>query len=481
MTRRSLLGAAGRLGLAASTLGVLDAAAWVPERAAAAGRPGLPDIQFDVGDFVGPSRTVDGVVVRFPPIYTSYTTIALTRRPTRADQLRLARALGAVERAYPFSPGGVFTVLAYGIPYFDRLPGGMADVLAGGAIPRLLADPSRLALEEAIPGPTDVAPANPDVVKRTFDVPVAIESNDMAVVLRSDSPATIGEVLDYLVGARRSLGGRRVGPSGMHGLLRVTSRRLMFQQMGLPRKLAERHRLAFARRINPRSPMWMGFTDQQVMGTGPPAITTFAGNASAVLTSAHPGDYFDNGSILHLSHVTLDLDQFYAEPFVERAQLMFRSNPTPAHGGADQFTDGGGPAFIDNNFRDAEDARRNASAINTEAGARRIGHLSGLQRSSRAPDGTPLHIRVDGPGFDALDVPDGSPQPKLQFAMFVPTADLFARMRRDQASLDLADAYRVDPAHRGIERFITTTRRQNFLVPPRRHRAFPLVELVRHG
>jgi hypothetical protein len=54
-------------------------------------------------------------------------------------------------------------------------------------------------------------------------------------------------------------------------------------------------------------------------------------------------------------------------------------------------------------------------------------------------------------------------------------------MRRDQASLDLADAYRVDPAHRGIERFITTTRRQNFLVPPRRHRAFPLVELVRHG
>jgi hypothetical protein len=29
----------------------------------------------------------------------------------------------------------------------------------------------------------------------------------------------------------------------------------------------------------------------------------------------------------------------------------------------------------------------------------------------------------------------------------------------------------------GIERFITTTRRENFLVPPRRRRAFPLVEL----
>jgi hypothetical protein len=28
----------------------------------------------------------------------------------------------------------------------------------------------------------------------------------------------------------------------------------------------------------------------------------------------------------------------------------------------------------------------------------------------------------------------------------------------------------------GLERFLTATRRQNFLVPPRRHRAFPLVE-----
>ena len=30
----------------------------------------------------------------------------------------------------------------------------------------------------------------------------------------------------------------------------------------------------------------------------------------------------------------------------------------------------------------------------------------------------------------------------------------------------------------GIERFLTATRRQNFLVPPRRNRSFPLVELA---
>jgi hypothetical protein len=29
-----------------------------------------------------------------------------------------------------------------------------------------------------------------------------------------------------------------------------------------------------------------------------------------------------------------------------------------------------------------------------------------------------------------------------------------------------------------LERFMTATRRQNFLVPPRRHRAFPMLELA---
>ena len=34
-----------------------------------------------------------------------------------------------------------------------------------------------------------------------------------------------------------------------------------------------------------------------------------------------------------------------------------------------------------------------------------------LQRSSRAADGTPLHIRMDGPGFDTMDVPANIPRP----------------------------------------------------------------------
>lgn len=457
VSRRTFVASAARLGLAASTLGALDALAIAPQRAEAAAR--RSDIQFDVAKVIAPARTVDGVVVRFPPVYTSFTTIRLRRRPTRADQQRLQAALRAIERRFAFSPRGVLITLAYGVAYFDRLPGGLHGGVAGDRVPRLRADQRRPVLEEAVPGPTDVSPSNPGVTKHRFDVPVRIDSNDMLVILRSDSTRVLGAVLGQLTD---SLG----------ELARVTSRRLMFQQIGLPRKVADRARLPFAHAINPRSPMWMGFADQQVTGSAPAEVVTFRGSHSARFTTARRGDYFDDGAIVHLSHLIEDLEQFYAEPYLERVQSMFRPDPPPARGDADQFTDGGGPAFLQNNFDGPGGAQAGA------ASEHRIGHLAALQRCSRAADTTPLHIRADGAGFDALDVPDGSQQPKLQFAMFVPTAQLFADMRRAQASLDLAQQFGVDDAHDGIERFITATRRQNFLVPPRRHRAFPLVELV---
>jgi hypothetical protein len=46
---------------------------------------------------------------------------------------------------------------------------------------------------------------------------------------------------------------------------------------------------------------------------------------------------------------------------------------------------------------------------------------------------------MDGPGFDAMDVPGGASVPKLQFTIFVPTAEFFRTLRTSQASLDLQD------------------------------------------
>ena len=57
-------------------------------------------------------------------------------------------------------------------------------------------------------------------------------------------------------------------------------------------------------------------------------------------------------------------------------------------------------------------------------------------------------------------------------------ADMTRRAALKQALLDLQRTYGVRPEDNGLERVITATRRQNFLIPPRRHRAFPLVELA---
>jgi hypothetical protein len=227
--------------------------------------------------------------------------------------------------------------------------------------------------------------------------------------------------------------------------------------------------------------MWMGFFSQQRGSSGVAPVVTFLGNATASMTTAARRDYFARGSIQHLSHLIQDLDQFYERPketYERRAAAMFGSNPLPGRGNTDQYTDGGGPAALRNSFLSSLSASGEAESPAEFDHQRHIGHTTALQRSSRAPNTKPIHIRGDGPGFDSLDVPDGSQQPKLNFSIFVPTADFFRTMRRNQASLDLAQQNNVPQDNLGLERFITATRRQNFLVPPRKHRAFPLLELT---
>ena len=486
LTRRAVLARAGALTTALATLELVGARARVPVREplSALAAVTLPDIQFNIGAYIPQAQSINGVSFQFGPVHTTFLTARLLRNPTKTDQAALDGALTTIESNYPFSAPGILTFISYGLPYFNRLP----HSLVSANLPRLLSDTSRSVLEEAVPSPTDVSPQNPGIVKAKFNVPVQIEANDLLFTIRGDNTSYLADVISWL-GGSNTLAGRAIASPALGGLLAFTSSRAMFQQMGLPRYVAANNNLPFANFIDPQSPMWMGFADQQVHGSGPAAICTFAGNSSAHLTTAAPGSYFDNGSVQHLAHDILDLAQFFdldaaGNPgsdgtFTERVQYMFRSTPPPSLGNPnDQFTNGGGPGFLENVFQGTNDALNSAQGFGTPQSAHRLGHLSQLQRSSRAADGTPIHVRMDGPGFDNLDVPDGSSQPKLQFTVFVPSADFFQTMRRNQASLDLANQFGVAQQDNGLERFITATRRQNFLVPPRRHRAFPLLELT---
>lgn len=510
--RRTMLKIGGASAIAA-TIASVSAISWMPKRVEARPIHTFPDIQFDIGAYVHPAVTTAGLRVQFGVIYTYMAPARLTRTPTKHDQQTLIHALNLIEDFYPFSPRGVFTFVAYGLPYFHRLPAR----LVANKMPRLAFDHRRFVLEEAVPGPTDVSPHNPRVRKKTFNVPVRIENNDVLFTLRSDSLEHIRDVMAWLQGSH-FLRGAYVPSPAFYGLFRFAPARLNFILPGLPRLLAEQRRFSYASEINPASPMWMGFADQQIHASAPGgASVTFAGTHSGHLTTARVGDYFDNGSIIHLSHVIDDLAQFYAknghepEDFSERVQYMFRSKKSDGTPGLpfpqdphDGFTNGGGlgaprgnvrtqqrSAFVPNAFFGSHDQASNFHLGVENRRKYRVGHTSGLQRSSRAADGTPLHIRNDGPGLSSLDVPHGSAQPTLEFLVFVPTAEFFRLMRINAASLDYvakADGgtQASVPAHiepcdgddDGLERFLTATRRQNFLVPPRRHRSFPLIELT---
>ncbi len=489
LTRRTALKGAGAMALALGALRVAGPLTHIPERPSLQLLASPSDIQFDVGAVSsGPQTSDTGVVFAMPPVHTMFLTAKLLRTPTRADQAELTRVLNLLESNYLWSAAQLITFVSYGLPYFQRLPGGMNGTVVSSRMPRLLSNNSRFVLEEATPSPTDVSSQNPGISKLRYNVPVQIENNDMLFMLRSDNTGILTDVINWINGSNILAGHPNTTSPRFSGLLTFTSSRHMFVQIGLPQAMANSNNLPFRNFIQHQSPMWMGFADQQTNAAGPPAICTFAGNSSSRLTTAAAGDYFDNGAIQHLSHNIIDMLQWFdmdtaSTPpdddgvFTERVQYMFHS-PAINQGRQDQLTDGGGPAFLPNQNNGPGYAARTAQGIGTDGGEHRMGHLSTLQRSSRAADGTPIHIRMDGPGFDSMDVPGGSNQPKLQFTIFVPTANFFATMRTNQASQDLANQFQVPPTDNGLERFITATRRQNYLTPPRRNRSFPLVEFT---
>jgi len=413
-SRRSALKRSAGAALLLSQAAMIEQLAFAPTRAlgatsASAAAPSFPDIQFNIGQFINaPATFNDGagnVVAQFAPVFSLFQPLTLSRTPNTADQTALSNALAAIEGAFPASPAGLLIVsVSYGLPYFNRL--NQATVKANIPTDKASGQP---VLIEAVPFDTDVVGGVvggsgalfPGVKKVRFNVNVAIEKNDMLLHTRSDNLSNLTNANLWLQGSN-NLNGKFVASPNFHGLFSFQTPRVQFLQQGLPQKVAQKSNFEFAGRMNPDSPMAMGFVDQQVDSSGPAEIVTFAGNSSAVLTSAKAGDYFDNGSIAHFSHVIQDLFAFFAsttqepadggEPFTERVQYMFRSNQTgttdglPSDGNTDQFTNAGGPAFINNVFQGtgaalaaAQDSAGQFTAGNatqnaTFTGAPRIGH-----------------------------------------------------------------------------------------------------------
>ncbi len=453
ISRRRLLQATGGVALAgagaAALYGGLSLLA-PPTRHAVKPPPGgYPVGQYQIADYgvrVLPDPA-SAVPVVIPPVWNLVITTTLRRSPGTREQQRLEAALRAVEAAYPYSPAGVFALVAYGLPYFRRY---VAASVFAAHLPRMADDGTTPVLLDAIRFPSD--PPN-----------TLLESNDVVFHLRSDVLSQLHDVRQAFFERSGTLAGSRAPAADLADLFEVTSVRTGFVGAGLPRRMAEQAHLPVAARIPPTAPLFMGFTSTQELGEGKEVAVSFDGKRDPLLeplTTARPGDYFAGGTSLSMSHMFEDLDAWYVLSYDERVARMFHLNAATVPGRVTIQTQ-----WLNPNPTEIDAAQHHV-----------IGHNEAVQRNARSPEGQALQLRVDFNTMDALDGP--APAPGLHFLAFTPGAKIFHQSRLSMDAADIAAQYGIPSQANGINAFLRVTRRQNFLVPPRAHRAFPLVELA---
>ena len=414
--------------------------------------------------------TSDGVQVFAPPLHSQLVTANLRADETAAAlaeaRAELERRLARLDATYASTPAGLVVTVAYGLPYFRRyVPGQAATHIPVDR--RATADAAKpvRVLTDARTFPSD--PEN-----------VVLDQNEVAVLLRSDVRAHIEAAAKLLFGD--------------DALFRVTSIRRGFAGggfdggPGLPKQMATAAGVSGADLIPDGAELFLGFTSTQKQQAGRERIANLETLGYADLG---PQAYFAHGTHMHVSHLYEDLEAWYLNfTHQERVDTAFRPGlDVPAT----TLTVRQGPA----------QAQSAAGVVRDYERYRTIGHSGSIQPASRlqqthvGPDGvvyergTPIPHRAD---FNTLDNPfswssqplrDGvqpGPAAGLHFVVFNPTSDDFNRGRLAMDGvLPNGRVLPFAPGSRGqgFNSVLTTTHRQNFLVPPRVHRSLPLSEL----
>jgi hypothetical protein len=381
------------------------------------------------------------------------------REHLRGAQRTLERTLAALDAEHDPTAHGLGITVGWGLPYFRRY------------VPRAWARRA----------PWDVRASKPSLLpaRRFPSDPrdVVLEDNDVVFLLRSDRLANVTDAATRIVRA-------------LDGVAHVTSVRNGFAGGGfdgrrsLPKKMALAAGIPGAEHIPDTAELFLGFTSTQKSALGPPRIANLE-----TLGYTTRNAYFRGGTHMHLSHMYEDLERWYGGySFDERVQVAFGPNTRVPRGTqtVKQVPD------------DDDDS---AAIVRQYRHTGVLGHSSGLQTASRlnrdvrAPDGTlykrgtAIPQRAD---FNTLDNPfawssrpdrdrmKSGPAAGVHFVAFHPTSDDFHRVRLAMDGV-LPDGTKLpfephDKAQ-GFNSVLRTTHRQNFLVPPRRHRSFPLAEL----
>lgn len=232
----------------------------------------------------------------------------------------------------------------------------------------------------------------------------------------------------------------------------------------------------------------MGFTSTQTQALGPDNIPSF--ETLPGVTDQWPNGYFAAGCAMHLSHLYLDINLWY-QGFDYATRTKRMSSPHTAVPAQGTVTIPNGPdqvATLDQVKQDAETLHQSGHNALLQQ-ATRLGADITDNYGRRRSKGTAVPLRED---FNTLDdpfawAPGGigpGNQPGMHFVVFVPGHHLFHRARRAMDGVlpdgtDLRQApYGIAARESGINGMIRASHRQNYVIPPRRNRSFPLVELL---
>jgi hypothetical protein len=274
----------------------------------------------------------------------------------------------------------------------------------------------------------------------TFDTP------DALIHLASDHAPVVLAAEEALLGDRGALNGIEV-PAGIDAVFDRVDRRTGFIGEGLPADNQGVGGIPDSDPVPDDAPLYMGFeTGMEKAQASEDSITI-------------PEGPFAGGTTQHVSKITLNLDQWYGQDSrSHRVASMF----CPAHAN-EETVEGTG-----SNLGDTNGVVENGCPAHAETDAREEGVVGHAQKAGRArQDGSPLLLRRD---FDSTDDDRAS----VHFLSLQRGIGDFVATRTAMTGSDLAETGSVGRrSNNGILRYMTVQRRGNFLLPPRKHRAFP--------
>ncbi|MGH8960346.1 MAG: DUF7405 family protein [Jatrophihabitantaceae bacterium] len=414
-----------------------------------------------------------GVPVAVVPLWHAVLTARIAFAPGDhaalvTAQERLTAALAEVELVYPLGPSGIFIQVSYGLPYFrNRIPAKVTD--AHFPKSAMAGSEGEWAVIDSIRFPKDPS----DLV---------LEEHEICFHFKSDYRGHIDAVIGALFRpGEQELNGLPAQHAYVGDLLTITSTRRGFAGHGLPKIIGQRLGIRGAEHVPAGSMLFMGFTSSHVDGLAGgnlPSFETIPG-----YTDVGVEDYFAGGTAMHLSHIGIELDQWYAMGPTDRLHRVFDPRRTDAPEVLSPDQSPKTVAFAEQ--RDADAASHGILGHNEQMQfLSRVNEDTTTAYGQRVPRGTVIFLRqdfntVENPfEFSTADLVSATPRAGVHFVGFGPSAQYYEKLRLEMDGVEHQKRYHLPDENMGFTKFLVTTHRQNLLLPPRAHRSFPLAELI---